>query len=89
MIYAHAHDQTMAENYFKATEQVEQQLALTLNCSVEPPSASKMLSLADSLFMSVLNTEQHEILSRLRDGLSWLAEQQATAMEAKVLVDSR
>jgi hypothetical protein len=87
MIYARAHDQTVADDYFRAMEQVEQQLALPLNCSGQSPSATEMLSLADSLFLSALSPEQQATLSRLRDGLSWLAGQQVTGIDIKALVD--
>jgi integrase len=83
MIYARALDHTVAEDYFKAMEQVELRLAPLFHSLNQPHSASEMLSLADALFASALNPEQHDILLKLRIGLSWLAGQQTTTENTK------
>ena len=49
MVYARVHDKTVAEDYFKAMEQVEQQLALPMNLVKCSPSTSELLVLVDSL----------------------------------------
>lgn len=86
MIYARAHDRTVAEDYFKAMEKVEQQLALPLNSLEQPPSANELLALVDALFESVLNSTQYEIVSTLRSGLSLWAGQQVRMENVKVLI---
>jgi hypothetical protein len=69
-------------------EQVEEQMDLPSEPRGEPLSPSEMLSLADTLFASASNLEQQATLSRLRDGLSRLACQEAKAMNKKqVTVD--
>jgi integrase/recombinase XerC len=75
MIYARAHDQTIAQDYFRAMEQVEQQLAMPISIQGKPPSPGEMLSLASLLFKSVLAPEQQVIITELMAGLSrWLGE---------------
>ena len=74
MIYARAHDQTVAQDYFRAMEQVEQQLAIPISLQGKPPSAGEMLSLANMLFESALKPAQLKLVSQLRSGLARLAE---------------
>jgi hypothetical protein len=69
MIYARALDKTVAEDYFKAMEQVEQKLALPITCSNRSLSPTEMLALVDVLFSTDLNPEQFEIASTLHTGL--------------------
>jgi hypothetical protein len=72
MIYARVLDQTMADDYFKAMEQIEQQLTLPATILNQPPSTGEMLDLVDQLFGSALNPAQFEIVSALRTGLEKL-----------------
>jgi hypothetical protein len=88
MIYARALDQTVAEDYFKAMEQVEQQLVFPLDELKQPSSASKMLELVDSLFKSRLDPEQSEIVLALQTGLSKLAGEQVRLINVNVLADT-
>jgi integrase len=88
MIYARALDQTVAEDYFKAMEQVEQQLVFPVGQLKQPASASGMLELVDSLFKSRLDPEQSEIVSALRTGLNLLAGGQVGMIDVNVLVDT-
>ncbi len=83
MIYARAHDQTVAEDYYKAMEQVEQQLALPEDHPQQPPSASELLALADSLGNDPLNPAQFEIVSALRAGLANLARRDIAIVDFK------
>jgi integrase len=78
MIYARVLDQTVAEDYFKAMEQVEQQMDLPSEPREEPPSASKMLSLANLLFQSTLEPAQVEIVAVLRSGLEKMVSKGST-----------
>jgi hypothetical protein len=88
MIYARALDQTVAEDYFKAMEQVEQQLVLPVGELKQLSSASEMLELVDSLFKSRLDPAQSEIVSALRTGLNLLAGQQFRMIDVNVLVNT-
>jgi integrase/recombinase XerD len=88
MVYARVHDQTVADDYFKAMEQVEQQLALPIACSDQPPSTSKMLSLVDSLFNSRLSPDQAEIASALRSGLFSLVAKETKSLSIRAFVES-
>jgi site-specific recombinase XerD len=74
MIYARALDQTVAEDYFRAMKQVEQQLAMPTVLLNQPQSTSDMLTLVESLFQSVLNPTQLEIVSVLHKGLTSFSE---------------
>ena len=88
MIYARALDQTVADDYFRAMEQVEQRLVFPVGQLKQPSSATSMLGLVDSLFKSRLDPEQSEIVSALRTGLSLLAGQQLRVFDVNVLVDT-
>jgi integrase/recombinase XerD len=81
MIYARALDQTVADDYFKAMEQVEQQLVLPLASSKKQVSINEMLVLINSLFKSSLDPTQFEIASTLQAGLTWI--EQTRSMDAK------
>jgi hypothetical protein len=74
MIYARVLDQTMADDYFKAMEKIEQQITLPAAVLNQPPSANEMLGLVKQLFSSALDPEQIEIVSVLHNGLTCLAE---------------
>ncbi len=87
MIYARALDQTVADDYFKAMEKVEQELALPPICSDQTPSMNQMLALADSLMDNHLPLEQAETLRLLRSGLMFLKEKESYS-DVKVLVDT-
>ncbi len=88
MVYAHVHDQTVAEDYFKAMEQVEERLALHVNPVKCPFSTSELLVLVDSLQGTTLNLTQREIVSALHSGLTLLAGQQIGIGDVKVLIES-
>jgi integrase/recombinase XerC len=70
MIYARVLDQTMADDYFKAMQQIEQQLTLPAEIMKQPVSTSEMLDLVDQLLKSRLNPEQHEIVLAIYSGLN-------------------
>ena len=88
MVYARVHDQTVAEDYFKAMEQVEERLALHVNPVKCPFSTSELLVLVDSLQGTTLNLTQREIVSALHSGLTLLAGQQIGIGDVKVLIES-
>ncbi len=88
MIYARVHDKTVAEDYFKAMEQVEQKLALPVNPVKSPSSTGELLFLVNSLQGTTLNLAQREIVSALRSGLTLLAGQQIQMIDVNVLVDT-
>jgi hypothetical protein len=88
LIYARALDQTVAEDYFRAMQQVEQQLVLPVDDPKRLLSASEMLALADSLVESTLDPSQFEIISALRARLTSLAGRNLLMMDVKVLMDS-
>jgi hypothetical protein len=88
MIYARVLDQTMAGDYFKAMEQIEQQLTLPFAVLNQPPSINEMLSLVDSLFNSALNSAQFEIMVTLRSGLIQLAGKPKIISDVNVLMNS-
>jgi hypothetical protein len=88
MVYARVLDQTMADDYFKAMEQIEQQLTLPVAILNQSPSTSQMLDLVDQLFSSALNAKQFEIVSALRNSLSQLMGQKEMIGSVNVLMDS-
>jgi hypothetical protein len=77
MVYARVLDQTMADDYFKAMQQIEQQLTLPTVILSQPLSTGQMLDLVDQLFGSKLSTNQFEIVSALRNGLEKLGTNEA------------
>ena len=86
MIYARAYDQTVAEDYYKAMERIEQQLTPALNYPKQP-CVSEMLALADSLSKSPLNPTQFEIVLAIQTGLTNLLGQGILIKNDKELVD--
>ena len=88
MIYARVLDSTLADDYFKAMEQVEQQLSSPAAIFNQPPSTNEMLNLVNQLFSSALSPIQFEIISNLRFGLAQLAKRCDLHIEdVKVLFD--
>jgi hypothetical protein len=88
MIYARVLDQTMADDYFKAMEKIEQQIILTTALLVQPPSAGELIDLVNQLFGSALDAKQIEIISALQKGLSQLARQKERIESVNVPMDS-
>jgi integrase len=88
MIYARALDQTVAEDYFKAMEQVEQKLALSENLDIQPLPVGEMLRMVNVLSGTILSSAQSEIIQELRSGLSFWVRQAAYATEFRELVDA-
>jgi hypothetical protein len=86
MVYARVHDKTAAEDYFKAMQQVEEQLALPMNPLKSPSTINELLVLVDSLNKTVLNPAQREIVSALRYGLVWLTMDPIRKANVNVLV---
>jgi len=72
MIYARALDQTVAEDYFRAMETIEQKLALPSNSSPKAYSPQEVMTLVDVLGTTNLNPAQTEIIRELRLSLSHL-----------------
>jgi integrase/recombinase XerC len=72
MVYAHAHDQTVEEDYFAAMSRIETRLALTLepkpeNKPVAEPDRMQLLALADQLARPILSqAERLEIAEQMR-----------------------
>ena len=75
MVYARAHDHTVAEDYFTAMEQVEQCLDLLApqeeNKSV--PQAEELAAMLDSLWDADLNPTQMSTVFAVREGILALA----------------
>jgi integrase len=76
MVYARVLDQTMADDYFKAMQQIEQQLMLPAAMLSQPISTSQMLDLVNQLLGTSLNTQQQGIASSLYNGLFRLVGQE-------------
>jgi hypothetical protein len=68
MIYARVLDKTMANDYFKAMRQIEQQLTMPTAILYQPPSKMEMLVLANSLVNSALTSTQFEIVKKYVGG---------------------
>ena len=72
MVYAHAHDQTVENDYFAAMQRIERRLELVdqpvkVNLPVSIPERSQLLSLAEQLFAPEMTFETHlEITSQMR-----------------------
>jgi hypothetical protein len=77
----------MADDYFKAMQQIEQQITLPMTTLVQPPSTNQMLGLVEQLFGSTLDTKQIEIVSALRNGLFQWASQQVSIKVEKVPIE--
>ncbi len=73
MVYAHAHDQTVENDYFAAMSRIEQRLELVDKPQnaiwpVTVPERSQLLSLAEQLFAPEMSFETRlEIASQLRE----------------------
>jgi site-specific recombinase XerD len=78
MVYARVLDQTMADDYFKAMQQIEQQLTLPVAMLSQPVSTSQMLDLVNELLGTVLDTQQQGIASSLYEGLFRLVGQESS-----------
>ena len=76
MIYARAHDQTVADDYFAAMQRVEQRLeiapALEPSGPVEKPEHVQLLGLVEQLTQPELCFPARlEIVAQLRQALRW------------------
>jgi site-specific recombinase XerD len=76
MIYARVLDQTMADDYFKAMEKIEQQITLPSAGLVQPSSVGELIVLVDSLRNDNLTSSQTQIVWMLRSGLTLLGEKE-------------
>jgi integrase len=77
--YARLYDGTLAADYYRAMEQVEQRLPLMADTILlrrveASPNVGKLLALVDSLRSGTLNESQLQQVQRLRTGLVALAE---------------
>jgi len=76
MVYAHAHDQTVEEDYFVAMSRIEQRLELVdqpvnITQSISAPERQHLLTLAEKLFTPELTFEMRlEIAAQMRNLLS-------------------
>lgn len=66
MIYARAHDKTVANDSYAAMAQVESRLALPIDIPSISPSRHELLVLLDMLRDRILNEAQQEIVQTLR-----------------------
>ena len=72
MVYAHAHDQTVENDYFAAMSRIEQKLQLVdqptrISLAVSAPQHSQLLSLAEQLFAPEMTFETRlKIASQMR-----------------------
>ena len=79
----------MADDYFKAMEQIEQQLTLSVDDLTRQTDAVKMMQLFDNLLNSPLNPSQFEITSELQKSLAVLLEKPIPIQTAPCLtIDS-
>src|SRR5271157_4945581 len=72
IIYARALDQTVAEDYFRAMEKIEEGLELASIDSLDTSSSQAMITLVEALGATVLDPAQTAIVQELRIGLSQL-----------------
>jgi site-specific recombinase XerD len=75
MIYARVLDQTMAEDYFKAMQQIEQQFSNSEVLS-RIPSTNHILNLVEMLYNCTLDSAQKKIVLELRLDLLKLEQEQ-------------
>jgi len=72
MVYAHAHDQTVENDYFAAMHRIEQRLELvdqpvSITMPVSAPERRQLLTLAEQLFVPEMACETRlEIASQMR-----------------------
>jgi len=74
--YAHLYDGTVAADYYSAMHRVERNLSVSEDLARKAPGLGELIALTDALHRGTLNSEQSEIVRTLREGLSYLAEQQ-------------
>ena len=89
MIYARAHDQTVADDYFAAMQRVEQRLEIAPpepSELVKEPEHAQLLGLVEQLAQPELCFPARlEIVAQLRQALGWLelpAEPECLAVQA-------
>ncbi len=71
--YARLYDGTLAADYYRAMNEVEQQLELVERPPQDAPSLGELVALVDSLRSGTLNDSQSSAVQSLRDGLLALA----------------
>lgn len=86
MGYARLYDGTLAADYFRAMNEMEQRMALVNVPPSKLPTFGELIALLDSLRNGTLDAEQIGVVQLVRDGILAIARSEKVISDVKVQV---